>query len=71
MGLTEMQFSGCGPTFLKDPKVCIYRQSSKSKLLPLETGVPQGSILGPTFYILFTSQYSLLCAAMQMIAPTL
>ena len=27
-----------------------------SKLLPLEAGVPQGSILGPVFYTIFTNE---------------
>ena len=31
-------------------------QGSLSKLLPVDTGVPQGSILGPLFYTLFTNE---------------
>ena len=34
--------------------VCI--EGSLSKLLPLEAGVPQGSILGPLFYTIFTNE---------------
>ena len=35
---------------------CVYIEGSLSKLLPLEAGVPQGSILGPLFYTIFTNE---------------
>ena len=34
----------------------VYIEGSMSKLLPLEAGVPQGSILGPVFYTIFTNE---------------
>ena len=34
----------------------VYIEGSMSKLLPLEAGVPQGSILGPIFYTIFTNE---------------
>ena len=34
----------------------VYIEGSMSVLLPLEAGVPQGSILGPLFYTIFTNE---------------
>ena len=34
----------------------VYIEGSMSSLLPLEAGVPQGSILGPVFYTIFTNE---------------
>ena len=34
----------------------VYIEGSMSRLLPLEAGVPQGSILGPVFYTIFTNE---------------
>ena len=34
----------------------VYIEGSLSSLLPLEVGVPQGSILGPIFYTIFTNE---------------
>ena len=34
----------------------VYIEGSMSKLLPLEAGVPQGSILGPLYYTIFTNE---------------
>ena len=34
----------------------VYIEGSLSSLLPLEAGVPQGSILGPIFYTIFTNE---------------
>ena len=34
----------------------VYVEGSLSSLLPLEAGVPQGSILGPVLYTIFTNE---------------
>ena len=34
----------------------VYIEGSMSRFLPLEAGVPQGSILGPIFYTIFTNE---------------
>ena len=34
----------------------VYIEGSMSRLLPLEAGVPQGSILGPIFYTIYTNE---------------
>ena len=34
----------------------VYIEGSLSRLLPLEAGVPQGSILGPIFYTIYTNE---------------
>ena len=34
----------------------VYIEGSMSSLLPLEAGVPQGYILGPVFYTIFTNE---------------
>ena len=39
-----------------DRKQCVSIDGCLSKLLPVPTGVPQGSILGPILYILFTNE---------------
>ena len=42
-------------SYLSNRKQCVYIDGSLSKELPVEVGVPQGSILGPLFYIIYTS----------------
>ena len=43
-------------SYLSDRRQCVSISGSLSKLLPVPTGVPQGSILGPMFYTLFTNE---------------
>ena len=43
-------------SYLSNRKQCVSISGSLSKLLPVTTGVPQGSILGPMFYTLFTNE---------------
>ena len=41
-------------SYLQDREQCVYIDGCLSKCLKVETGVPQGSILGPLCYIIFT-----------------
>ena len=43
-------------SYLSDRSQCVIIEGSLSKLLPVNSGVPQGSILGPLFYTLFTNE---------------
>ena len=41
-------------SYMTNRKQCVYIDSNLSKKLSVEVGVPQGSILGPLLYILYT-----------------
>ena len=43
-------------SYLNGRKQCVVINGSLSKMLPVNTGVPQGSILGPLLYTLFTNE---------------
>ena len=43
-------------SYLSDRKQCVSIDSCLSSMLQTDTGVPQGSILGPILYILFTNE---------------
>ena len=43
-------------SYLSDRFQCVSIEGSLSRLLPVPVGVPQGSILGPLFYTLFTNE---------------
>ena len=43
-------------SYLSDRRQCVSIDGSLSRLEPVPTGVPQGSILGPILYILFTNE---------------
>ena len=61
--LKKMELYGFGleslewiQSYLTDRSQCVSINGSLLKLLPVPTGVPQGSILGPIFYTLFTNE---------------
>ena len=43
-------------SYLHDRVQCVAIEGTLSKMLPVESGVPQGSILGPLLYTLFTNE---------------
>ena len=43
-----------GEDYLRDCYQCVYVDGAQSKFLKVDVGVPQGSIIGPFFYILYT-----------------
>ena len=49
-------FLGWIRSYLSDRSQCVIIEGSLSKLLPVDTGVPQGSILGPLLYTIFTNE---------------
>ena len=44
-------------SYLTERSQCTHISGSTSKILSLEAGVPQGSVLGPSLYTLFTSDF--------------
>ena len=44
-----------GRSYLSDRSQCLFIEGCLSEPLPLECGVPQGSILAPLLYILYTN----------------
>ena len=54
MDLTEQVLSGLPATLAT--RQCVSISGSISSLLPVTTGIPQGSILWPLFYTLFTNE---------------
>ena len=47
--------TGWVESYLSDRKQCVSIDGTLSRMLSVPTGVPQGSILGPVLYILFTN----------------
>ena len=43
-------------SYLKNRRQCVVINGALSKLLPVESGVPQGSILGPLLYTIFVNE---------------
>ena len=54
-GFTEESLSWV-TSYLSDRSQTVYIEGFFSKILPVPTGVPQGSILGPLMYIIFTNE---------------
>ena len=43
-------------SYLSGRSQTVYIEGTQSKILPVPIGVPQGSILGPLFYVIFTNE---------------
>ena len=43
-------------SYLSGRSQTVYIEGTQSKVLPVPNGVPQGSILGPLFYVIFTNE---------------
>ena len=61
--IQKLELYGCDSTltqwiqsYLSDRKQCVSIDGSLSKLLSVKYGVPQGSILGPLLYTIFTNE---------------
>jgi hypothetical protein len=54
MGFNNMAMDW-SKSYLENRQQCVYIDGSQSEFLSVEVGVPQGSILGPLFYLLYTN----------------
>jgi Reverse transcriptase (RNA-dependent DNA polymerase)/Endonuclease-reverse transcriptase len=52
VGITGLLFK-CIESFLSDRKQCVQIEAAQSRYLPVISGVPQGSVLGPFLFLLF------------------
>ena len=54
LGFNDSSIRWC-QSYLSNRRQCVSIEGAQSEFLPIDIGVPQGSILGPLFYILFTN----------------
>ena len=54
MGFDEKTIEWC-KSYLEERHQCVYVDGQFSSLEPIPVGVPQGSVLGALFYILFVN----------------
>ena len=54
LGFSSACISWCD-SYLVGRKQCVYIEGALSEFLGIDVGVPQGSILGPLFYIIYTN----------------
>ena len=55
-------------SFLTDRSLCVVHGSTRSLWVPAPFGLPQGSVLGPLLYIIYTSQLANLLASHAVLA---